>query len=72
MDNEKQIDFKIRLTHDEPIELKTMAISLLSLQELINSYISKEHGVSNSKIYLEKVEVGSDIYSLIFQIVLAF
>lgn len=66
--DEKRIDFKIRLTHDEPIELKTMAISLLSLQELMNSYISKQHGVSSSKIYLEKVEVGSDIYSLIFEL----
>lgn len=66
--SEKQTDFKIRITHDEPLELKTMAVSLLSLQELINSYIGKEHGVTESKIYLEKVEVGSDIYSLIFEL----
>lgn len=68
MTEEKQTDFKIRITHDEPIELKTMAVSLLSLQELMDSYISKEHGVTQSKIYLEKVEVGSDIYSLIFEL----
>ncbi|MBR8461516.1 hypothetical protein KDD93_07630 [Campylobacter sp. faydin G-24] len=68
MSDEKCTEFKIRLTHDEPIELKTMAVSLLSLQELIDGYTSKEHGISDSKIYLDKVEVGSDIYSLIFQI----
>lgn len=68
MDDKKQIDFKIRLTHDEPVELKTMATSLLSLQELINSHAAKKHGINDTKIYLEKVEVGSDIYSLILQI----
>ncbi|EFU6032026.1 RloG protein [Campylobacter jejuni] len=67
-EKENIVNFKIKIIHEENIELGIMANSLLSFQKLMDSFISKEHGITQSKIFLEKVETGSDIYSLVFEI----
>lgn len=61
----EKIHFEVRLVHKEPIDLIQMANSLIALNNISKSHISKEHGVKESKILLKGVKEGSDIYQLV-------
>ncbi|QLC97974.1 hypothetical protein [Campylobacter jejuni] len=50
-EKENIVNFKIKIIHEENIELGIMANSLLSFQKLMDSFISKEHGITQSKIF---------------------
>jgi len=60
----EKVDFEIRLVHNKPVDLIQMANSLISLQNIISSFVGKENGIKDSKILLKGVKEGSDIYQL--------
>ena len=60
----ENVNFEIRLVHSEPVDLIEMANSLISLQNIVSSHIGKEYGLKDSKILLNGVKEGSDIYQL--------
>ena len=68
MQDTRFVEFEIRLTHQRPVDLITMANSLISLNNLSKEHISKEHGIQDTKILLEGVREGSDIYKVIMDI----
>lgn len=61
----ENIQFEVRLVHKNPVDLIDMANSLIALDNIAKSHISKNHGVRESKILLKGVKEGSDIYQLV-------
>lgn len=64
--NMQDVRIDIRLRHDKPVDLIDMANSLISLNNMAIERISKEHGVKDTKIVLNGVKEGCDIYQLSF------
>jgi len=60
----EKVDFEIKLVHNKPVDLIQMANSLISLQNIVSSFVGKENGIKDSKILLKGVKEGSDIYQL--------
>lgn len=56
----------VRLRHDEPVDLVDMANALISISTLAKERIGKEHGITDTKIMLNGVKEGCDIYELTF------
>jgi len=64
--NMENLRIDVRLRHNEPVDLIDMANSLISLSELASERISKEHGLKNTRVMLQGVKEGCDIYQLSF------
>ncbi|MDR1461458.1 MAG: hypothetical protein LBI78_07425 [Campylobacteraceae bacterium] len=62
-----EVSMEIKLRHSKPVDVITMANSLIALNNLALEHISKEHGIKDTKILLTGVKEGSDIYQLIIQ-----
>lgn len=60
----EKVEFEIKLVHDKPVDLIQMANSLIALNNIAQAHISKEHGVKDSKILLNGVKNGCDIYQV--------
>lgn len=60
----EKVQFEVKLVHEKPVDLIEMANSLIALDNISKSHISKEHGLKESKILLKGVKEGSDIYQL--------
>ena len=60
----ERVEFEIKLVHEKPVDLIQMANSLIALDNIAKSHISKEYGVKESRILLNGVKEGCDIYQL--------
>jgi len=56
----------VRLRHNKPVDLIDMANSLISLNHIAISQIGQVHGIKDTKIMLDGVKEGCDIYQLSF------
>lgn len=58
------VKIEVRLQHENPVDIITMANSLIALNNMAVEHIGKECGSREAKLMLEGVREGSDIYSI--------
>lgn len=58
------VKIEVRLQHEKPVDIITMANSLIALNNMAIEHIGKECGSREAKLMLEGVREGSDIYSI--------
>lgn len=61
----EKVKFEVKLVHDEPVDLIEMANSLIALNNISLSHIGREKGIKDTKILLQGVKQGCDIYQLV-------
>lgn len=61
----ESVKVDIRFQHNEAVNLIEMTNSLIALNNLAVEHIGKEHGIKDTKILLQGVKEGSDIYKLV-------
>lgn len=58
------VKIEVCLKHERPVDIITMANSLIALNNMAIEHIGKESGAREAKLMLEGVREGSDIYSI--------
>lgn len=72
MNSIENVDIKLIIQKDEPIELKALSSAFLALESSIDEYAYITQGASEIKTTLKSVEKGSDVFSLVISGALMF
>ncbi|CAD7288260.1 hypothetical protein [Campylobacter suis] len=65
MTSDDKISIKLRIEKDSPLELTALANALLSLNNSIDEFVSKQTGITGTKTTLQSVEKGSDVFNMV-------